>query len=210
MGAFQVQEGPMKRVRILSLSFLLAAAAAGLAAGRAEALPLAPAGGLADADPATVDISTLTLGTVQSLHATGSPLLINDISQWRLQVKGAALEAPLELSYADLLAMPMVTKKVLLVCPGFFADFVEWEGVPLPALLEKTGARPTWSRVVFTSWDGYPGRFEREEADSHLLFLALKVNGETLPVEHGFPVRLVAEHLYGGRWVKWITSVTVE
>jgi DMSO/TMAO reductase YedYZ molybdopterin-dependent catalytic subunit len=206
----QVTEDSMKRVRVLSFSFLLAAAVVGLAAGRAEALPLPPAGDLASADPALVDISTLTLGTVESLHPTGSPLLINDISQWRLHVKGAALDAPLELSYADLQSMPTVTKKVLLVCPGFFADFVEWEGVPLSALLDTAGARQTWSRVVFTSWDGYPGRFDREEADAHLLFLALKVNGETLPVEHGFPVRLVAEHLYGGRWVKWITSVTVD
>ncbi len=200
----------MKRVHVLSLSLLLAAAVAGLAAGRAEALPLPPAGDLASADPATVDISTLTLGTVESLHPTGSPLLLDDIAQWRLHLTGAALEVPLDLSYADLQAMPMVTRKVLLVCPGFFADFVEWEGVPLSALLERAGAPATWSRVVFTSWDGYPGRFEREEADSHLLFLALKVNGETLPVAHGFPVRLVAEHVYGGRWVKWITQVTVE
>ena len=200
----------MKRVRTLSFSFLLIAAAAGLAAGRAEALPLPPAGDLASADPATVDISTLTLGTVESLHPTGSPFLIDDIEQWRLHVTGAALEAPMDLSYADLQAMPMVTKKVLLVCPGFFADFVEWEGVPVSALLEKAGARGDWSRIVFTSWDGYPGRFDREEVDAHLMFLALRVNGQVLPAEHGYPVRLVAEHLYGGRWVKWITSVTVD
>jgi DMSO/TMAO reductase YedYZ molybdopterin-dependent catalytic subunit len=200
----------MKAVHIIALSLLLAAAGTALASGRAEALPLAPAGDLASADPATVDISTLTLGTVESLHETGTPQLINNIAEWRLEVKGAGVEQPLSLSYADLQAMPSVTKKVLLVCPGFFADFVEWEGVPVAALLEKAGVRGSYANVIFTSWDGYAGRFSKDEADSHLLFLALKVNGQTLPPNHGYPVRLVAERLYGGRWVKWITGVTVE
>jgi DMSO/TMAO reductase YedYZ molybdopterin-dependent catalytic subunit len=200
----------MKRPYLLLFSLLLAVAGTALAAGKAEAVPRAPVGDLASADPAKVDITDLPLGTVQSLHETGTPQLINNIAEWRLEVKGAAVERPLSLSYADLQAMTTVKKKVLLVCPGFFADFVEWEGVPVSALLEKAGASDSYVNAIFTSWDGYGGRFSKDEVDSNLLFLALKVNGETLPVAHGYPVRLVAEHLYGGRWVKWITEVTVE
>jgi len=200
----------MKRSRLIAFSLLLSVACTAFAAGKAEALPRVPVGDLASADPAKVDITDLPLGTVQSLHETGTPQLVNNIAEWRLEVKGAGIKRPLSLSYADLQAMPTVKKKVLLVCPGFFADFVEWEGVPVSALLEKAGASNSWVNAIFTSWDGYAGRFSKDEVDSHLLFLALKVNGETLPAAHGYPVRLVAEHLYGGRWVKWITEVTVE
>jgi DMSO/TMAO reductase YedYZ molybdopterin-dependent catalytic subunit len=200
----------MKRPRLIAFSLLLSVACTALAAGKAEAVPRVPAGDLASADPAKIDITDLPLGTVQSLHETGTPQLVNNIAEWRLEVKGAGIGQPLSLSYADLQAMPTVKKKVLLVCPGFFADFVEWEGVPVSALLEKAGASNSWVNAIFNSWDGYAGRFSKDEVDSHLLFLALKVNGEVLPVAHGYPVRLVAEHLYGGRWVKWITEVTVE
>jgi DMSO/TMAO reductase YedYZ molybdopterin-dependent catalytic subunit len=46
--------------------------------------------------------------------------------------------------------------------------------------------------------------------ENHLIFLALKVNGVTLPKEHGYPIRLVAEDVTGGKWVKWIDSIEVK
>ena len=42
-----------------------------------------------------------------------------------------------------------------------------------------------------------------------MLFVALTVNGQRLPREHGFPARLVAEGMLGDRWVKWIASIEV-
>lgn len=58
--------------------------------------------------------------------------------------------------------------------------------------------------------DGNIVRFSREEVENHFLLLAFKVNGEILPLEHGFPMRLVAEDVFGSRWVKWITTVVVD
>jgi sulfoxide reductase catalytic subunit YedY len=84
------------------------------------------------------------------------------------------------------------------------------EGVPVSALLEKAKARSNYVDVAFSSWDGYTERVKREEVESHLLFLALRVNGETLPAVHGFPVRLVAEDIYGSRWVKWVSEMRVD
>ncbi|HVP17779.1 MAG TPA: molybdopterin-dependent oxidoreductase [Spirochaetia bacterium] len=161
-------------------------------------------------DPARVDPSDLPLDRVDQLHLTGNPQEIPDISTWRLAVTGKSLGRELSLSYADLMALPMVKKRVLLICPGFFADYVEWEGVSLSAVLTMAKARPDFAGIAFRSYDGYTGRFSREEAMEHLLFLAVKVNGQTLPTVHGYPVRLVAEDLYGGRWVKWIAEIRVE
>ena len=103
----------------------------------------------------------------------------------------------------------MVKKRVLLICPGFFYDYLEWEGVPLQALLEKAGAEDD-VRVVFTSVDGYKGEFTKAEVQSGLVMVALRDNGVPLPREHGFPARIVAEGLYGGRWVKYLTAITLK
>jgi DMSO/TMAO reductase YedYZ molybdopterin-dependent catalytic subunit len=82
--------------------------------------------------------------------------------------------------------------------------------VPIADLLALAGVSPSWNALVVTSIDGYPARFSREEVDTHVLFVALTVNGQTLPKAHGFPARLVAEGILGGEWVKWIASIEVE
>jgi DMSO/TMAO reductase YedYZ molybdopterin-dependent catalytic subunit len=199
----------VKSTLFIAMSVLLIVACGAPAAGKEKPGPGTPVGSLISMDPANVDPSDLPLGNMADLHETGTPQAITDLAAWRLEIKGDALANPLSLSYAELAAMPMVKKRVLLICPGFFADYVEWEGVPVSALLEKAKARRDYLDVIFSSWDGYPGSFKREEVDSNLLFLALRVNGQTLPAAHGFPVRLVAEHLYGGRWVKWVTEMQV-
>jgi DMSO/TMAO reductase YedYZ molybdopterin-dependent catalytic subunit len=116
----------------------------------------------------------------------------------------------LSLSYANFLALPTVRKRALLICPGFFADYAEWEGVPLSGLLEMAGVRANFASVSFRSSDGYTSRFSRDETMQHFILLAVKVNGQTLQIANGYPLRLVAEGTYGGRWVKWITDITVE
>ena len=133
-----------------------------------------------------------------------------DPASWRLTLSGSKLSSPTTLTYQDLQGMPTVTRRAILICPGVFADYAEWEGVPLDAVLAKAGLSPSWSRVTFLSLDGYREEFTREEVQSHLLFLALKVNGQVLPRDHGFPVRLVAVDLYGGRWIKWIKEIRVQ
>jgi DMSO/TMAO reductase YedYZ molybdopterin-dependent catalytic subunit len=115
----------------------------------------------------------------------------------------------LSLSYTDLLKMEMVKKKVILICPGFFVDYVEWEGVPLSEILKKAEIEAGYKKITFHSLDGYSSSFDRKEAENNLLFLAMKVNGEILPKEHGFPVRLVAEDILGGQWVKWVSTIEV-
>ena len=77
-------------------------------------------------------------------------------------------------------------------------------------LLEKAGVRADFTSVSFKGYDGYSEKFSREEATKNLLFLAVKVNGQTLTPIAGYPVRLVAEIFFGGRWVKWITEIHVE
>lgn len=159
-------------------------------------------------DPKKVDPSDLPLNSIDELHKTGTPRDI-DVSKWTLEVTGKGIVRPLYLSYNELKRMGQKREKVLLICPGFFADYAEWEGVPLETVLDRACVGSDYEKVVVKSIDGYKKSFSREQVDQRLIFLALKVNGEVLPKEHGFPARLVAKDLYGDRWVKWITSIEV-
>lgn len=164
-------------------------------------------------NPAEVDPSLLPLDPVYGLNVTGTPPEEVNLDTWRLEVRGAKVKNPLSLSYEELLRMPMVKKRVLLICPGFFADYAEWEGVPLEVIFKEAGVEEEYRRVRFVGLDRYEALFTAEELGGEkigLLFLAVRVNGETLPLEHGFPVRLVAEDFYGGRWVKWIREIVID
>jgi DMSO/TMAO reductase YedYZ molybdopterin-dependent catalytic subunit len=158
-------------------------------------------------DPKMVDPSQLPLDSVEDLHVTGTTQHV-DLATWRLQINGKAVTNELSLSYDDLLQMDMITKKSILICPGFFVDYAEWTGIPIQAFLNQAGVE-NYEKIIITTVDGYSTTFSQEEIDGNLIFLALKVNGVDLPPEHGFPARIVADGLFGGRWVKWVNTIEV-
>jgi sulfoxide reductase catalytic subunit YedY len=199
-------------VRILAACFILVGLAilSGVAAS--------PHGSAAAAASQGNTRSTDGLGTdedaervymaTKDLHTTGIPQDVN-IATWRLRVEGERAGAPVAYSYEDLKNMSMVRKEVVLVCPGFFTDRAEWEGVPLSDILDPAQPDGEYEKIVVFGLDGYQGHFSREDVENHLIFIALKVNGVILPKEHGYPARVVAEDIRGGKWVKWIDRIEV-
>jgi sulfoxide reductase catalytic subunit YedY len=171
--------------------------------GVSEAVPV----GIEQMHPADVDNSTLPITAVEELHHTGRTQEC-DINTYRLVVDGL-VDSPLSLTYQDLLDRPQVTETVLLICPGFFWDNAEWTGTPLSLILEEAGLSPDASTVRLTAGDGYSQNLSLEEAMADGVFLAYEVNGETLPPDHGYPVRLVARHQFGSKWVKWVERIEV-
>ena len=100
---------------------------------------------------------------------------------------------------------------VLLICSFIFADNAEWTGIPVTTLLEEAGIKPEAQFVFFYSFDGhYQQSFLLEDIQHDGVFLAHTVNGEVLPVKHGFPLRLVVEGDYGNTWVKWIDRIEIK
>ena len=166
-----------------------------------------PYGEIMNMDPKDVDPSGLPLTSVESMHSTGTYQDV-DAAAWRLTVHGPAAAAPLSLTIEELGRMPMVKKRAILICPGFFYDYLEWEGVPLAALLEKAGVG-SYERVTFTSVDGYSTSFTKAEADAHLIMVATKGNGVPLPRTQGYPARVVAEDVFGSQWVKYLHEIFV-
>jgi hypothetical protein len=157
-------------------------------------------------DPAEVGETGLPITPVEKINRTGRPPEIN-VEKYRLVVDGA-VENPLSLSYEDILAYPEKTDVVLLICPGVFVDNAQWSGVPVSLILEEANPKPGAKEVRFHAGN-YRSVLTLEEAQREGTYLAHHVNGQVLPEEHGFPLRLVAEGKYGSRWVKWLDRIEV-
>jgi DMSO/TMAO reductase YedYZ molybdopterin-dependent catalytic subunit len=153
---------------------------------------------------------------------------------WRLEVRGV-VERPLSLSLRELHTMPSQTAVVTLECAGngrFMLDppvpgeqwrlgavsTAEWTGASLAEVLDRAGVRSNAHEVVFRSADhgvveGHPAeiRFERslrvDVARESGALLAYAMNGEPIPVDHGYPVRLIVPDWYGVTSVKWLTEI---
>ena len=159
-------------------------------------------------DPKLVDPSQLRLDSVKDLHITGTVQTV-DLANWRLMIKGKSVTKQVSLSYDDVLQMNMFTKKSIMICPGFFVDYAEWTGIPIQAFLNRAGVE-NYEKITITTMDKYSASFSRKEIEENVIFLALKVNGVVLPPEHGFPARIVADGLFGGRWGKWVDTIEIE
>ncbi|MEO7556002.1 MAG: molybdopterin-dependent oxidoreductase [Acidimicrobiales bacterium] len=136
-----------------------------------------------------------------------------DPDGWKLQV-GGMVRDPFTLTYAELLAEPMIEAHVTLACVSnrVGEDLIgtaRWLGVPLKALLDRAGVDPSASQVVGRSVDGFTVGFPTSVAvDGRDAMVAVGMNGEPLPVLHGFPARLVVPGLYGYvSATKWLNEI---
>jgi len=130
-----------------------------------------------------------------------------DIAEWRLEVTGL-VDNPLILTYEDILEYPSVTQVTHLQCVmAGFEGTGEWTGVPLKYILEKAGYQESVVSVIFYAADEYTSSIDLETALQEDTILAYKINGVTLPEEHGYPLRLVIPDKLGYKWVKWIVKI---
>ncbi len=146
---------------------------------------------------------------VDGLHVTGRPVTV-DPATYRLTVSGN-VRNELSLSLDEVRAMPAVSEKIDLVCPGVFVDKGTWTGVPLRTILEKAGLGEGSDEVVFTSLDGrYHGGLPVEQALGDGVLIAYAFDGKPFDRLNGFPLRLVAKNKPGYLWVKWLGRIEVE
>ncbi len=157
-----------------------------------------------------------------------------DPTTWRLAI-GGRVRDPLSLTLDNIKERPAVTRAVTLECAGngrarlsprplsqpwlFEAvGTAEWTGTALRPLLEAAGPLDDAVEVVFAGLDrgvqgGVEQQYERSlplaEALREEVFLAYAINGQVLPPQHGFPVRLVVPGWYGMTHVKWLRSITL-
>lgn len=135
-----------------------------------------------------------------------------DPDDWSLRVHGL-VDGERRYSYADLLARDLVEADITLTCVsnevgGRLMGTARWLGVPLQELLDEAGVRPDADYVVGRSFDGFTAGFPLGVLDGRAALLAVGMNGEPLPLIHGFPARLVVPGVYGySSATKWITEI---
>jgi DMSO/TMAO reductase YedYZ molybdopterin-dependent catalytic subunit len=141
------------------------------------------------------------------LHMTGKPQLI-DLETYRLEVTGL-VDNSLSLTYDELRCMPKVTSNPYLTCPGVFTDYASWTGVPIKDILELANVQAGATTLTLVSADGYTVKLPLETASAEKNFLAYEVDGKTLPVLHGFPLRAVFPSMWGSYWLKWLVEIRI-
>ena len=136
-----------------------------------------------------------------------------DASDWTLRITGM-VDQELELDYAELLDLSMEESYVTIACVSNEVgdDLVgnaRWLGTSLADLLERAGVQEGATQVVGRSIDGWTAGFPTEAAfDGRGAIVAVGMNGEPLPAEHGFPARLIVPGLYGYvSATKWLTEI---
>ena len=133
---------------------------------------------------------------------------------WSMRVHGM-VDRELNLDYAALTARPLVEQTITLTCVsnevgGDLISTANFIGVPLRDLLLEAGVRPGADQIFTTSTDGWTCGTPTDvvmQPDRGAL-LAIGMNGEPLPLEHGFPVRMVVPGLYGFvSATKWLADM---
>jgi DMSO/TMAO reductase YedYZ molybdopterin-dependent catalytic subunit len=135
-----------------------------------------------------------------------------DPAAWRLEVRGL-VDRPFSLTYDEIMAMPQVEQDVTLACVsnevgGDLVGNARWQGVPLRSLLERAGVQAGATQLVGRSVDGFTAGFPTRIALDGDALLAVGMNGAPLPIDHGFPARLVVPGLYGYvSATKWLAAI---
>ncbi|HET8586596.1 MAG TPA: molybdopterin-dependent oxidoreductase [Candidatus Limnocylindria bacterium] len=137
-----------------------------------------------------------------------------DASTWQLTVNGM-VDRQLTFRYADLVAMPQVEEYVTLACVsnevgGNLVGNARWSGVPLRHVLDMAGVQEGATQLVGRSFDNWTAGVPTSWLDDpkRVALIALGMNGEPLPAEHGYPARLVIPGLYGYvANTKWLVNI---
>ncbi|WP_235928911.1 molybdopterin-dependent oxidoreductase [Marisediminicola senii] len=139
-----------------------------------------------------------------------------DPAGWRLRVTGM-VDREVEIGFDELLAMPLVERYVTLACVsntvgGDLIGNALWLGYPIREVLAMAGPSADADMVLSTSSDGFTASTPLEvlQDDATDALLAVGMNGEPLPLQHGFPVRMVVPGLYGYvSATKWVVELKV-
>ncbi len=143
-----------------------------------------------------------------------------DVDSWSMKITGM-VDNELEFSFDDLISMDLVEEHITMSCVsnpvgGDLVGNAKWLGVPIKRLLDQAGVQPGGAQIVGRSVDGWTGAFPTSYLDdpNRAALVAVAMNDEPLPVQHGFPVRLVVAGLYGyvsaTKWLKEIELVSAD
>lgn len=134
------------------------------------------------------------------------------VDGWKLRIDGM-VDRPLTLTFAELVERPLVEADITLTCVsneigGRLMGTARWLGVRVSDLLDEVGPSTDADQIVGRSVDGYTCGFPKAALDGREALVAIGMNGELLPIAHGFPARLIVPGLYGYvSATKWLRQI---
>lgn len=143
------------------------------------------------------------------METNGTPTI--DRAEWQLTINGL-VENPVTLSFTDIEARPFIEQMRTLECIGNAVGGNQignavWGGILLADLLAEVRVLETAVRAKFEAADNYETSVTLDWINQPGAMLAYQMNGEPLPPEHGYPLRLFMPGLYGQKMPKWITHI---
>ena len=138
-----------------------------------------------------------------------------DPSSWQLRIHGM-VNREITITFDELLKRPLIEDYVTLCCVsdpvgGPYIGNALWLGASLASLLREAGIKSGADQLMCTSVDGFTsGTPVQTVMDGRDALLAVAMNGQPLPIAHGFPARMVVPGLYGYvSATKWVTDINV-
>ena len=171
----------------------------------------------ADADFAKLGTPTFLTGN-DRFYRVDTALTVPQVraEDWSLRLHGL-VDREIRYRYDDICTRPLVERTITMTCVsnevgGTYVSTANFVGVDLADLLEEAGVRPGAEQLFSSSVDGWTSGSPVAAALDRTrgAMLAIGMNGEPLPIEHGFPARLVIPGLYGYvSATKWVTDLEV-
>ncbi len=147
-----------------------------------------------------------TLNTTDPEDATHRAQRVNGFADWRLSVTGLVGQE-LSLSLADLHSMPVRTQITRHQCVEGWMAIGEWTGVPLSRVLQAAQLSDRARYIVFDCADGWWDSIDLADGLHPQTILAYGMNGDTLSIAHGAPLRLRVERQLGYKSSKYLTRI---
>jgi DMSO/TMAO reductase YedYZ molybdopterin-dependent catalytic subunit len=130
-----------------------------------------------------------------------------DPQTWDFQIRGL-VEKPVRLTWAEFTRLPVKEITGDMHCVTRWSRFdVRWEGVPFTEVMKLAAVKPEAKYVMVHTEEDFTSNVPLEDLMLPTALFALKHNGEPLPADHGYPVRLVVPHLYAWKSVKWVRGI---
>ena len=129
-------------------------------------------------------------------------------SKWHLSIEGQVAR-PGIYSISDIQKFPSRTQITRHTCEEGWTAIAQWTGLPLGHLLESVGILPSARFVNFYAYDGWKDSIDLFDAFHPQTILAYGMNGRSLAIPHGAPVRLRVEKQVGYKSMKYLKRIVV-
>ena len=150
-----------------------------------------------------------------SFYRVDTALVVPQLTtaNWQLRIHGM-VNKTISINFDDLMKRPQIQRDITIVCVsesvgGGYIGNARWQGARLADLLREAGVHPGATQIVMRDTQGMAiGVSTQAVMDGRDAMLAVAMNGQPLPPEHGFPVRVVVPGLYGYvSATKWVVDM---